>query len=250
MNDMRLDGAAVYVADGISLENVTVKLKEGTATANGTVKRLSSARPLADLALRFALDVPAFKVSDLPFAAPPSIPPSFQVPPMRLDGGLTVKGDDVFLEKVVVKGKAGSLTVDGSVIRALNGPAAPELEVVADLDLPALTDKDLPPLAAVPPGLELPPSRWDVDLTYTTKAIRLRKLTVKIASNEISAEGGVSDPSGRGAFDLLFKCRKFVLAELTRLTPKTRELKLLSNVKGQLETPSKDRRSMPWDRKR
>jgi len=31
---------------------------------------------------------------------------------------------------------------------------------------------------------------------------------------------------------------------------KTRELKLLSNVKGQLETPSKDRCAMPWDRKR
>jgi lipopolysaccharide export system protein LptC len=31
---------------------------------------------------------------------------------------------------------------------------------------------------------------------------------------------------------------------------KTRELKLLSNVKGQLETPAKDRHAVPWDRKR
>jgi len=31
---------------------------------------------------------------------------------------------------------------------------------------------------------------------------------------------------------------------------RTRELKLLSNVKGQLETPAKDRHAMPWDRKR
>jgi lipopolysaccharide export system protein LptC len=31
---------------------------------------------------------------------------------------------------------------------------------------------------------------------------------------------------------------------------KTRELKLLSNVKGQLETPRKDRPALPWDRKR
>jgi len=31
---------------------------------------------------------------------------------------------------------------------------------------------------------------------------------------------------------------------------KKRELKLLSNVKGQLETPEKNRRAMPWDKKR
>jgi lipopolysaccharide export system protein LptC len=31
---------------------------------------------------------------------------------------------------------------------------------------------------------------------------------------------------------------------------KTRELRLLSNVKGQFETPAKDRRPLPWDRKR
>ncbi len=47
-----------------------------------------------------------------------------------------------------------------------------------------------------------------------------------MGSNELTVEGGVTDPSGRGAFDLLFKCRKFVLEELTRMTPKTRDLKL------------------------
>jgi lipopolysaccharide export system protein LptC len=31
---------------------------------------------------------------------------------------------------------------------------------------------------------------------------------------------------------------------------KTRELRLLSNVKGQFETPEKDTRPLPWDRKR
>src|SRR5689334_23044858 len=31
---------------------------------------------------------------------------------------------------------------------------------------------------------------------------------------------------------------------------KTRELRLLSNVKGQFETPDKDRRPLPWNRKR
>ncbi|MCR4293920.1 MAG: AsmA-like C-terminal region-containing protein [Elusimicrobia bacterium] len=49
---------------------------------------------------------------------------------------------------------------------------------------------------------------------------------MKLASNEISVEGGISDPAGRGAFDLLIKCKRFVLEELTRLTPRTRDLKL------------------------
>ncbi|UPT75857.1 MAG: hypothetical protein M0D55_09405 [Elusimicrobiota bacterium] len=223
---LRLDGEAAYSAGELRLSKVSAKLKEGTLTASGTVRKLGSAKPVPDLSLRFALDVPAFKVSDLPVVLSTAIPPSLQIPAMRLDGGLKVKGDDVSLEKVVVKGKAGTLELDGTVARALTDKPAPELSVAADLDLPALTDKDLPPLAAIPPGLELPPSKWNVDLTYTTPAIRVRRLGVKIGGNELSIEGGVSDPGGRGAFDLLLKGRKFVLDELTRLTPRTRDLKL------------------------
>ena len=39
-------------------------------------------------------------------------------------------------------------------------------------------------------------------------------------------EGSVSDPAGRAAFDLLVKCKSFVLDELTRLTPQTRDMKI------------------------
>ncbi len=223
---MRLDGEAAYAGGDVTLKKVVAKLEQGTAAVTGTVKRAASAKPAPDLTVSLALTLPEFRVSELPVALSTAIPPDFRVPAMRLDGTVRVRGDDVSFEKVAVKGKAGSLRLDGAVAKALSGRPEPELTVVADLDLPALTEKDLPPLAAIPPGLELPPSKWDVDLAYTTPAIRLRRLGVKIGGNELSVEGGVSDPGGRGAFDLLLKCRKFVLDELTRITPRTRDLKL------------------------
>ncbi len=221
---MRLDGEASYGGGELKLAAFSAKFKQGTASAVGVVRRLGSAKPVPDLAVRFAVDLPAFKVSELPIAVA-ALPADFVVPAMRLDGGARVRGDDLAFEKVSIKGKSGTLRLDGLVAKALAGAPEPDLEIQADLDLPALTDKDMP-LPGVPPGLELPPSRWNADLSYTPRAIRLRKFGVKIASNEISIEGGVADPSGRAAFDLLFKCRRFVLEELTRLTPQTRDLKL------------------------
>ncbi|MBI2789908.1 MAG: AsmA family protein, partial [Elusimicrobia bacterium] len=221
---MRLDGEAALAGGELTLASLAAKFKQGTASASGSVHKIGSAMPVPDLSLRIGADLPSFRVSELPVAVS-ALPADFVVPAMRLDGGARVRGDDVTLEKLSVKGKAGSLRLDGLVAKALAGTPEPALEVQADLDLPALTDKDLP-FPGVPPGLELPPSKWDADLSYTPRAIRLRKLGVRIGSNEVSVEGGVSDPAGRGAFDLLVKCKRFVLEELTRLTPATRDLKL------------------------
>lgn len=215
---MRLDGEAAYAGGDLTLTSLAAKFKQGTASASGSVRKLGSAKPVPDLSVTFAVDLPSFKISEAPLAIK-SLPQDFVVPAMRLDGGARARGDSVTLDKAVIKGKSGTLRLDGTV------SPAPDLEVQADLDLPALTEKDLP-FPGVTPGLELPPSRWDADLSYTSKAIRLRRLGVKIASNELSIEGGVTDPAGRGAFDLLLKCKRFVLDELTRLTPNTRDLKL------------------------
>lgn len=221
---MRLDGEASYTGGEVRLAALEAKFRQGTASATGVVRGLSGAKLVPDLALRFAVDVPSFKISELPVTVT-ALPPGFVVPAMRLDGGARVKGDDLVFEKAVIKGRSGTLRLDGVVAKALAGAPEPALDLTADLDLPALTDKELP-FPGVPPGLELPASRWDADLSYTPRAIRLRKFAVKIGSNELSVEGAVSDPAGRGAFDLLVKCRRFVLEELTRLTPRTRDLKL------------------------
>jgi len=225
---MRLDGEASYAGGDLKLSTLAAKFKQGTASASGTVSKLGSAKPVPDLAFVFAVALPSFKISDLPVAVSTAIPAGTVVPAMSLSGGARARGDDLELQKVVIKGGGGWLKLDGLVAKALAGTPEPALEVQADLDLPALTDKDLP-FPGVPPGLALPPSRWNADLSYTPRAIRLRKFSVKVASNELSAEGAISDPAGRGSFDLLIKCPRYVLEELTRLTPQTRDLKLAGN---------------------
>ncbi len=221
---MRLDGSVAYSADEVRLAPLKAKFKQGTLEASGVVRRLSSAKPVPDLDVKVDLDLPPIKAAELPVTST-AIPAGFVLPAMTVKGGAQAKGDDVVLQKLKITGKSGSLSLDGRIAKALAGEPNPDLEVLADLDLPALTDKDLP-VPGVPEGLELPASKWNADLSYTPKAVRLRKLAVVIGSNELSVEGGVSDPAGRGAFDLLLKCRKFVLSELTRVTPKTRDMKL------------------------
>ncbi len=54
----------------------------------------------------------------------------------------------------------------------------------------------------------------------------MRSLRAATGRNDVEASGTVADPSGRRAYDLLFKCRSFVLEELTQLTARTRGLKL------------------------
>lgn len=222
---MRVDGEAALAGGDLTLASLSAKFEQGTASASGVVRKLTSAKPVPDLALRFAVDLPSFRTAELPDALTAVLRRDFEVPAMRLDGGARLRGDDLVLEKVVIKGKGGSVKLDGTVAKALSGEPSPDLEVQADLDLGALTDKDLP-LLGVPPGLELPASRWNADLTYTPRTIRVRKLDVKLGSNEVSVAGGISDPAGRGTFDLQITCKRFVLAELTRLTPQTRDLKL------------------------
>ena len=102
---------------------------------------------------------------------------------------------------------------------------APDLAVTADLTLPALTGKDLP-FAGVPSGLQMPPSHWTAAAAYSPRLIRVKSLRMMTGRNDVEASGTVTDPSGRGAYDLLIKCRSFMLGEITQLTPQTRDLKL------------------------
>ena len=78
----------------------------------------------------------------------------------------------------------------------------------------------------MPAGLQLPATSWEADLDYTLERLRVRKLRVKLGGNDVAIEGTIGDPAGRMAYDLLVKCKSFVLEELTKLTPATRSLEL------------------------
>lgn len=220
----RLDGEIALSGDELRVAFLKARFSGGTASVAGSVKRVSTAKPDPELSVVLALDVPSFKASDLPVSNP-AIPASLVVPALRLDGGVKVSGDDARLDKLTVKGKAGRLTLDGTVAKALAGAPIPDVAVTADLDLPALTDKDLP-FPGVPAGLQAPPSKWSVDASYSPRLLKLRSLRVVVGKNDLDASGTVTDPGGRNAFDLLLKCRSFALDELTKLTPQTREEKL------------------------
>ncbi|HAZ08181.1 MAG TPA: hypothetical protein DCZ01_06610 [Elusimicrobia bacterium] len=220
----RLEGEASLSGEDLRVQSLKAKLKQGTLSVSGVVRRLGSAKPVLDLAALIALDLPAFKISDLPVAIS-GVPASFSLPAARLEGTVRVSGDDVRLEKVSLKAKEGSVRVDGTLAKALAGTPQPEISVEADMNLPALTDKDLP-FPGVPAGLQTPPSRWEAQVDYSPKAVRVRKLRLETGKNIVAVEGSISDPGGRAAFDLLVKCKSFVLDELTRLTPRTRDMKL------------------------
>ena len=208
----------------MKISSLIVKTKQGTLSAVGAVRRATSAKPAPDLTVALALDLPAFKLAELPFSSA-SLPPSFAVPAGRLDGKVVLAGDDVRLEKVSFRAKGASVLIDGSVAGALAGAPSPDVNVTADLALPALTDKDLP-FPGVPAGLSMPPSHWTTQTSYSPRLIRVKSLRLQTGKNDVEASGTVTDPSGRAAYDAVVKCRAFELSELTQLTPQTRDEKL------------------------
>lgn len=219
----RVDGELALAGDELKIASLTAKLKAGTASATGAVRNLSSAKPVPDVSAILALDLPAFKISDLPAAAP-ALPPSLELPAARVDGTVRVAGEAVRLDRLTIKAKGATVTLNGAVA------PQPDLEAAADLDLPALTDKDLP-FPGVPAGLRMPASHWSADASVSTRLIRVKSFRFQSGKNEVTASGTVTDPAGRAAFDLLIKCRSFALEELTTLTPQTRDLKLAGTGK-------------------
>ncbi|HEX4047009.1 MAG TPA: AsmA-like C-terminal region-containing protein [Elusimicrobiota bacterium] len=220
----RLDGTLSLKGGVLTVSGVTAKFPQGTISASGAVRGALSAKPVPDLAFALALDLPRFELSALPFPVA-GLPGTFAVPAGSLRGGVRALGEDVRLEKLAFKGSGVSVSVDGVVSRALAGAPSPALGVEADLTLPALTGADLP-FRGAPAGLSLPPARWTLAGSYSPRVIRLKSLRARAGRNDVEASGTIADPSGREAYDLVFKCRSFDLRELTELTPRTRGLQL------------------------
>lgn len=221
----KLRGSIELTGDAARLEGFQVTVPQGSVTVNGSVARLGSSKPVPDLAAKLALDLPSVKAGELPVKLPPSVPPSLTLPAVKLEGGVSVKGEDVRFSGLSLTFPTGKATLNGAALGALGAKLRPELELTANLSLPALTDKDLP-FAGVPPGLRMPPSSWELDLDYTLERARVRALRFKTGGNDVAIEGSVGDPAGRMAYDLLVKARSLVFHELTQLTPATRELEL------------------------
>ncbi len=220
---MRAEGQFVLTGGDLTVKTLTLNSDIGRVEAAGVVRRAFSAKPSPDVALKTGLQFSSFRAADLPFDS--SLPATLAFPPLRIDGGVLLHGEDAVLQKVSFKTKAGDVVVDGPLSRALEGEWAPSLDAALDLSLPALSDADLP-FPGTPAGLRLPASRWSGALSYSTHALGLRGLRARVGRNDVSVDGKVADLGGRDAFDATFKCRAFDLRELTGMTPDTRDLQL------------------------
>ncbi len=219
----RVDGELALSGDTLTITALKAALKAGRVAVTGTVRGLGSAKPAADAAATLALDLPAFTAADLPFAVA-SLPPSWTVPASRVDGTVRLRGDDAQLEGLRIKMKNAAVALDGLVANALAGAPRPDLAVKADASLPPLTDRDLP-FAGAPAGLRLPATHWNLDASYSARAVKIRSLRLIAGHNDVDVSGTIADPAGRAGLDLLVKCRSFSLDELADLTPRTRDLK-------------------------
>jgi hypothetical protein len=170
------------------------------------------------------LALPELKASEVPFA---KLPAGAVLPAVSIDGTAKLKGDDVTLSALKLKGKAGTVEVSGAIRKALSGKPEPDLDVKTKLDLPALTAKDLP-APGVPADFALPPSKWDVSLSGSLSELKIRTLRVQIGQNDVEiADARVSGlDTATPLFSVLVKCRKFSLDELRHLTAATDEMKI------------------------
>jgi hypothetical protein len=237
----RIKGKVRLQGDTATISNLAVKTSAGTVEVAGTARKIFAAMPDLDLGVSMKLDLPAIKSSELPVS---DLPAGFTTPAVQVEGKLHVKGDLLEIASLHVRSSAGNLQATGQVKGVMTGKYEPNLDVTANLSLPAIKSADVP-LPQVPPGLVVPASRLDAGFTATLDEVKIRSIRVVIGKNDVELDGGriVSLRSGSPLFGLLIKCRSFDLAEITGISPQTRELGLSGSgffamgVTGKLPKP-------------
>lgn len=222
---LKVEGRLHYANDAATTPGLAIKGAFGSLALKGAARKLRSGKPDVDMEASVDADLPELKASDLPWA---KLPPGFVSPAAKIAGQGRLKGDDLALSSLSVKTKAGTLKASGSVRKLSAGAGAePDLDLTADLSLPALKSADIP-LASVPPDLSLPPSKWDGSLTLSRDEVKIRSLRAVIGHNDFALDAGRvwQLRSERPLVDLTVKCRQFQLEELTSVSPRTRELGL------------------------
>ena len=206
-----------------SINNLRLKAEGSFVEASGAVRDLMGKPKAQDFKAKVHLDFPVTKASDIPFV---QLPPGLVIPATVVDAALRSDGEDVTLDSLHLKTQAGEADVKGMVRRVLSGKPEPALSVQAKLDLPAFKSSDIP-FPQVPAGLTVPASLWEITAAGGLDSLNIGRLHAVLGKNDLEVSGTVKAArSADPALDLLFKCRSFVLDELTSITSQTRELKL------------------------
>lgn len=233
-------GRLEWAGESAKLAELVVKTEAGMVEAEAEVKGLGKANPDIRARAKLALSLPAFKGSDLPWA---KIPAGRGFPAARLAGLVRLERQNAVLEAFSLETEQGRVVLDGTLRDIFSSRPEPDVSVSLKLDLPAFVSADVP-LSAFPQGLALPASHWEGVVSLAADQARFKPLRIKMGGMDLEMEGGLNGLSaGQLSVDLLLKCRSFVLEELTRIAPATREMGLSGRgffalaVKGPVERP-------------
>lgn len=235
-----VSGRVEWTGDEFRLPELAIKTSAGTVEAQAQVKGLGKTEPAFRAQAKLALSLPAFKGSDVPWA---KLPASVGFPAARLSGLLRVENQNAVLDALAIETEQGRIVLDGTVRDVFSQKPRPDLSASLKLDLPAFVSSDVP-LTAFPSGFALPPSHWEGVVSLAADQARFRPLRIRMGGTDLEVEGDLRGlSSGPLAADLMLKCRSFVLEELTRIAPATRQMGLSGRgffalaVKGPLERP-------------
>lgn len=228
--------------DSLTLRELRFKIAHAVVEGAGSVKKLWSGRPDADVNIKAALDLPALTAKDLAVLklASVSVPDNLTLPASKIGLEAHFKGEDLRLKTLNLKASGVSVAASGSVKNVIKKPV-PELSAKIDLDLPAFTSEDIAFIPGIPADLKIPASKLEAEISGGLDAVDIKFLRLVTGQNNLALKGRIVNfgKGGTPAYDLTMMCKSFDLAEITQISAKTRELNLAGKGSFRLKVAQK-----------
>ncbi|MFA6318697.1 MAG: AsmA family protein [Elusimicrobiota bacterium] len=216
----------------------------GKVTVSGSVARLSSGKPSADLEAKVAMRLSGLTTSNIPFPVP-NMPSGVPIPDMQIDGKIKVSGEDAVIDGLTLKAKDSSVTLNATAKRALLGKLDPEFQLTGKVKLPAFKSADVP-LPNVPEGLEVPASELEFDLKGTPDVLRPSFFGATVGRTRVKAvfrtdqntKLNLLDPAKMDWREWYFYMKvstvQIALDSLANISPLTKSFNLSGSIYGQV----------------
>ncbi|MBI3551048.1 MAG: AsmA family protein [Elusimicrobia bacterium] len=214
-----------YTKDALSVAELLLENQYMTLKAGGEVRGMRS-KPSGTVNGSVRLRLPALTGKDLSalkLIPKVSVPAALSWPATEADAVFRFDGSDFEVSKLHVKNPR--LSVEGSAsVRKLT--AAPSLTMDLKAELPAFESSNVAFVAAMPPDLKVPASKFEARLSGSQDAVEIGFLKLAMGRNSVAMKGSVKSLKTAPFFSLAVDCPGFVLEELTDFSPQTREMGL------------------------
>ncbi|MBI5624946.1 MAG: AsmA family protein [Elusimicrobia bacterium] len=236
----------VSVADDTArLSGFEVKVSRfGKVTVSGTVSRLSSGKPSADVEAKVAMRVLGLTTSDIPFPVA-GLPPKIRIPDMEIDGRVELSGEDAVIDGLTVKARDSSVTLTATAKKLLAGRLEPDFQLSGKVKLPAFKSADIP-LPNAPQGLDVPAAELEFDLKGTPDVLRPSFFGATVGKSKVKAvfrtdqnsKLNLLDPAKtdwrQWYFYMKVSTVQISLDSLAGISPATKDLGLKGSFFGQI----------------